>query len=123
MNRRFSIRPSDVADAHLVERLVDAPVGALGHLLERQAVLDALDGAGDGRGDALDAALDGVLEHGDVALPAGGPLDSLAGDALLGAGQHHVEGQEATDAGAGKAKDLRGAGGGDADGHFGLVKE
>ena len=102
-----------------VHALLDAAVGVLGDLLEGQALVDALDRLLDGRGDALDGALGVGGEVGDVALPAGRPLCGLGGEALLGAGQQHVEGGEGADAGDAEGEQLGAAGGGDADGHGG----
>lgn len=93
---------------------LDGRVDALGHLLERQALVDALDGAGDGRLDALHAALDRGSEKGNVALPARRPLGGLLGQLLVGAGEEHVEGGEDDDAGGTHGEDLAGLGLGEA---------
>jgi len=90
-----------------------------GHPLEREAGVDALDRALDRGGGALDAALDGVPEEGDVALPPRGPVGRLRGQALLGPRHHHVKRCEGGHAGGAEEGYLRGAGCGDADGHFG----
>lgn len=78
---------------------LDGRVDALGHALERQALLHALDGAGHGRLDALHAALDGGREVANVLLPARRPLGRLLGEALVGAGHDHVQRGEDADAG------------------------
>lgn len=104
-----------------VDGPLDLRVDVLGEPLERQALLDALDGALDGRLDAVDAPLDGRHEVADVALPARGPADRLRRDALLGAGQHHVEGRQGAHTGCAEAEDLTGPGVGDADGHGGAL--
>jgi hypothetical protein len=114
---------SAVLDAHPVEGLLDVLVCPLGRPLQGEAVLDPLDGPLDGRRDALDAPLDGVPEEGDVALPAGSPLDRLPGETLLGAGGHEVEGGEPGDASGAHAEDLGPGGGGDADDHVGGRRE
>lgn len=92
-------------------------MGAGGHLLHGHAGDGLLDGPlGMGR-DALHAALDGALEEGDVALPARGPVGCLGGDALRGAGHHHIEGGEGCCTGGAEEEDFGPAGCGDADGH------
>lgn len=106
-------------DAQPIEVLLDALVCPLGRLLQREAVFNPLDGPLNGRRDTLDTLLNGIAEHGDVALPAWGPLDSLLGKTLVGARSHQVEGREASDAGSAHAEHLGPGGGGDADGHVG----
>lgn len=106
-------------DLHHVEALLDAPVSPLSSLLEVEAVLHPLDGAGDRGRYSLDAALHGGLEHGDVALPSGRPLESLTGETLLGSGHHEVERGKCGEAASAHAKDLGPAGSGDANGHVG----
>jgi len=106
----------DTADA--VNALLDAPVDVLGDLLQRQALVNLLDGLLDRRRDPLDAALGVGDEVADVALPAGRPSRGLAGEALLGAGQDHVEGCESTDACDAEGQELGATWLGNADGHF-----
>ena len=108
-----------VLDAQPVEVPLDAHVCLLGRLLQGKTVFDPLDGPLDGRRDSLDTPLYGVPEEGDVALPAGSPLDRLPREALLGTGCHQVEGGEAGDASSTHAEDLSPGGSGNADGHIG----
>jgi hypothetical protein len=82
-------------------------------------MLDPLNGPCHGRRYPLDASLDGVLEHCDVALPARCPLEGLACETLLSAGEHEIEGGEGADAGSAEAEDFTSGGGGNADGHGG----
>lgn len=97
---------------------VDAPsdnaLGPLGHGLEGQALLEALDDTGDGGLDTLDALFDGRGEEGDVLLPSRRPLGGLVGEALLGAGHDHVERGEDADAGSAEEEDLGAASAGEA---------
>ena len=102
-----------------IQVLLDPAVRPLGHLLEGKPVLDPLDGPRHGGRDSLDAALDRRLEECDVALPLWGPLEGLAGDALLGAREEHVEGGERGDAGRAEGEYLGATGSGDADRHGG----
>lgn len=90
--------------------LLDAPLHALGHLLERQLLIQLLHSLCDGGLDALGSALGGGAEVVDVALPARRPLVGLALQPLFGAGHGHVEGGENTDAGGGDAEDFGGLG-------------
>lgn len=85
---------------------LDGRVDALGHALERQALLHALDGARHGRLDALHAALDGGRKVANVLLPARRPLGRLLGEALVGAGHDHVQRGEDADASGAHDPDL-----------------
>lgn len=108
-----SLRRRRTVGVHAVDAPPDTALHLLGHLLERQLLLDALDGAGDGGLDALDTLLDGRGEEADVLLPAGRPLGGLAGHALLGAGHHHVERGEDADAGGAEEEDFGAPGAGE----------
>ena len=121
------IAPSDTTSTQLQvlpspgDAVGDGPVRAGRHPLHRHAGDRLLDVALDVRRDVLHAALDGRLEEGDVALPARGPVGCLGGEALRGAGHHHVEGREGGGAGGAEEEDLGPAGCGDADRHFVVV--
>ena len=68
----------------------DALVNRLGHLLQRQLVLDSLYHPCNGRLKLLDALLHGRDKVADVSLPSRCPLGGLAGKSLLSTGHHHV---------------------------------
>lgn len=90
--------------------LLDAPLHALGHLLERQLLIELLHCLCDGGLDALGSALGGGAEVVDVALPARRPLVGLTLQPLFSAGHGHVEGSEDADAGSADAEDFGGLG-------------
>lgn len=86
----------------VLDRLVDA----LGHPLERQATVDALDGAGNRRLDALGSALGRVHKEVDVAFPSRRPLGRLVGELLLCTRHDHVEGGQDADASESNKEEL-----------------
>lgn len=55
--------------ADTINSLLDPSINAPRHFVQRQAVVNSLDGALDGRRDELGAALDGASEVVDVAFP------------------------------------------------------
>lgn len=89
---------------------MDASRNLLGHLLEGQTLVYALNDLGDGRLDALGGAGGRVCEVADVLLPAGSPLDGLGGETLLSTGHDHVEGGEDADTSGTDDEDLGGLG-------------
>lgn len=78
--------------------MLDPPVDVLRHLLQRQTVVNPLHGTLDTRLDSLSDALRGRGEVGYVALPARRPPCRLVCETFLCAGQHEVEGCEASEA-------------------------
>lgn len=63
--------------AHSVNTPLDASIDVLCHLLERDPVLDPLDGACDAGLGSLGETLSGGGEMRDASLPTRSPLDSL----------------------------------------------
>lgn len=77
--------------AHAVNAPLDSSVDVQRHLLERQLVVDLLDGARYAGLGPLRETLGGGGDARDAALPSRGPAGGLRGDAFLGAREHHVE--------------------------------
>lgn len=102
----------------MVNSELDASVHVLDHPLQWKSVIDLADSLSYGTLDPLGDMSCRGSEVGDVSLPSRSPLQRLAGETLMGAGDKEVEGYEASDTSYTKGDALGGSGSGDTDRHI-----